>query len=59
LPNFIEVDVVDDNENKQYLIKLKDVDKRIFIKSFSEGTFKNISPCILEFDEEKTYRVMF
>jgi hypothetical protein len=27
-------------ENKQYLIKLKDVDKRIFIKVLSEGTLK-------------------
>jgi hypothetical protein len=28
VPNFIDVDVIDDTENKQYLIKLKDKDKK-------------------------------
>lgn len=53
LPNFVEVDVVDDNENKQYLIKLKDVDKKEFSsRVLSEGTLRILALCILEFDEK-------
>jgi predicted ATPase len=53
LPNFVEVDVVDDNENKQYLIKLKDVDKKEFSsRVLSEGTLRILALCILEFDDK-------
>jgi predicted ATPase len=51
LPNFVEVDVIDDNENKQYLIKLKDVDKKEFSsRVLSEGTLRQVALCILEYD---------
>ena len=60
LPNFIEVDVVDDTENKQYLIKLKDVDKKEFSsRVLSEGTLRILALCILEFDEKHTGLLCF
>lgn len=60
LPNFIEVDVLDDNENKQYLIKLKDVDKKEFSsRVLSEGTLRILALCILEFDEKHTGLLCF
>ena len=60
LPNFTEVDVVDDNENKQYLIKLKDVDKNEFSsRVLSEGTLRILALCILEFDEKHTGLLCF
>ena len=60
LPNFIGVDVLDDNENKQYLIKLKDVDKKEFSsRVLSEGTLRILALCILEFDEKHTGLLCF
>ena len=60
LPNFTEVDVVDDNENKQYLIKLKDVDKKEFSsRVLSEGTLRILALCILELDEKHTGLLCF
>ncbi len=60
LPNFIEVDVVDDNENKQYLIKIKDVDKKEFSsRVLSEGTLRILALCILEFDDKHTGLLCF
>lgn len=60
LPNFIEVDVIDDKENKQYLIKLKDVDKKEFSsRVLSEGTLRILALCILEFDEKHTGLLCF
>ena len=60
LPNFTEVDVVDDNENKQYLIKLKDVDKKEFSsRVLSAGTLRILALCILEFDEKHTGLLCF
>lgn len=51
LPNFIAVDVVDDIENKQYLIKIKDKDKKEFTsRVLSEGTLRILALCILEYD---------
>lgn len=60
LPNFTEVDVVDDNENKQYLIKLKDTDKKEFSsRVLSEGTLRILALCILEYDEKHTGLLCF
>jgi predicted ATPase len=60
LPNFIEVDVVDDNENKQYLIKLKDKDKKEYSsRVLSEGTLRILAICILEYDEKHTGLLCF
>jgi len=60
LPNFIDVDVIDDNENKQYLIKLKDVEKKEFSsRVLSEGTLRILALCILEFDDKHTGLLCF
>jgi predicted ATPase len=60
LPNFVDVDVIDDNENKQYLIKLKDVDKKEFSsRVLSEGTLRVLALCILEYDEKHTGLLCF
>lgn len=60
LPNFTEVDVIDDNVNKQYLIKLKDVDKKEFSsRVLSEGTLRILALCILEFDDNHTGLLCF
>jgi predicted ATPase len=60
LPNFIEVNVVDDNENKQYLIKLKDKDKKEYSsRVLSEGTLRILALCILEYDDKHTGLLCF
>ena len=60
LPNFTEVDVIDDKENKQYLIKLKDVEKKEFTsRVLSEGTLRILALCILEFDDKHTGLLCF
>lgn len=51
LPNFVDVDVIDDTENRQYLIKLQDVDGKYYSsRVLSEGTLRVLSLCILEHD---------
>ncbi|MDX2303189.1 MAG: ATP-binding protein [Microscillaceae bacterium] len=60
LPNFIQIDVVDDQENKQYLIKLKDKDKKEFSsRVLSEGTLRILALCILEYDDKHTGLLCF
>ena len=60
LPNFTEVNVVDDKENKQYIIKLKDSDKKEFSsRVLSEGTLRILALCILEYDEKHTGLLCF
>jgi len=60
LPNFIEVDVIDDVENKQYLIKLKDKDKKEYSsRVLSEGTLRILTLCILEYDTKHTGLLCF
>lgn len=60
LPNFIEVEVFDDKENKQYLIKIKDVDKKEFSsRVLSEGTLRILALCILEYDDRHTGLLCF
>lgn len=60
LPNFIEVDVIDDTENKQYLIKLKDKDKKEYSsRVLSEGTLRILTLCILEYDDRHTGLLCF
>ncbi len=51
LPNFIDVDVVDETENRQYLIRLQDVDGKYYSsRVLSEGTLRILSLCILKHD---------
>ena len=60
LPNFIDVDVIDDTENKQYLIKLKDKDKKEYSsRVLSEGTLRILTLCILEYDNKHTGLLCF
>lgn len=52
LPDFIEVKVIDDKENKQYIIKLVDRDgKEYSSRVLSEGTLRILALCILEQDD--------
>lgn len=51
IPSFISVDVEDDKENKQYVIKLKDNDHKTYSsRVLSEGTLRILALSILEFD---------
>ncbi len=51
IPSFIIADVIDDKENKQYLIKLKDTDKKEYTsRVLSEGTLRILALCIIEAD---------
>ncbi len=53
LPNFVSIDVYDDKENKQYIIKLKDNDQKEYTsRVLSEGTLRIIALCVLEFDNK-------
>lgn len=60
LPNFIEVDSVDDVENKQFIIKLKDTHKKIYTsRVLSEGTLRILALCILQYDDTHTGLLCF
>ena len=52
LPQFIEVKVYDDKENRQFIIKLIDKDKKEYTsRVLSEGTLRILTLCILEYDD--------
>lgn len=60
LPNFIEVDVMDDKANKQYIIKLKSEDGREFTsRVLSEGTLRILALCILQNDDSHNGLICF
>lgn len=60
VPNFIEVKVIDDKENKQYLIKLIDKDRKEYSsRVLSEGTLRILALCIIEQDELHTGLLCF
>ena len=53
VPNYTDVDVIDDKENKQYIIYLKgEDDKEYSSRVLSEGTLRILTLCILEYDEK-------
>ncbi len=53
IPNFVSVDVFDDSENKQYIIILKDIDRKEYTsRVLSEGTLRILALCVLEQDEK-------
>lgn len=53
LPEFIQVDVLDDSANKQYLIRLKNEDGKMFTsRVLSEGTLRLLTLCILLYDDK-------
>jgi predicted ATPase len=60
VPNFIKVNVLDDKENKQFIIKLIDKDgKEYTSRVLSEGTLRILALCILEQDEQHTGLLCF
>lgn len=60
LPDFIEIDAFDDVENKQYVIKLKDKNKREYSsRVLSEGTLRILALCILQYDDKHTGLLCF
>ncbi|WP_313418301.1 AAA family ATPase [Sphingobacterium multivorum] len=60
VPNFIEVKIFDDKENKQFLIKLLDKDgKEYSSRVLSEGTLRILALCILEQDDHHTGLLCF
>jgi predicted ATPase len=60
VPNFIEVKILDDRENKQFIIKLLDKDgKEYSSRVLSEGTLRILALCILEQDDQHTGLLCF
>lgn len=60
LPNFIDLDVIDNVEKKQYIIKLKDKDhKEYSSRVLSEGTLRLLALCILTYDNKHTGLLCF
>lgn len=60
LPNYTDVTVKDDTENKQYIIYLKSVDgKEYSSRVLSEGTLRLLALCILEQDNKHTGLLCF
>ncbi len=60
ISGFIDVDVVDDTENKQFIIKLKDKDKKEYTsRVLSEGTLRILALCILESDHQHNSLLCF
>jgi predicted ATPase len=60
VPNFIDVRVLDDKENKQFIIKLIDKDgKEYTSRVLSEGTLRILALCILEQDDQHTGLLCF
>lgn len=60
VPNFIEVKVLDDKENKQFVIKLIDKDRKEYSsRVLSEGTLRILALCILEQDDQHTGLLCF
>ena len=60
IPNYTEVEVKDDVENKQYVIYLKGDDgKEYSSRVLSEGTLRMLALCILEQDDKHTGLLCF
>lgn len=60
IPNYTDVIIEDDSENKQYIIYLKSVDgKKYSSRVLSEGTLRLLALCILEHDGKHTGLLCF
>lgn len=60
LPNFVGVDVMDDVENKRYVIVLHDVDKKEYTsRVLSEGTLRILALCVLCQDDRHSGLLCF
>jgi len=53
LPNLIDIDVYNDEANKQFIIRVKSEDGREFSsKVLSEGTLRLLALCVFQFDDD-------
>lgn len=60
LPEFIEVDAIDDAERNQYLIKVKDTNKKTYSsRVLSEGSLRILALCVLAYDDTHTGLLCF
>ncbi len=60
LPSFTEVNVYDDNVNRQFIIKVKEEDGKEFSsRVLSEGTLRLLALCILQYDDKHTGLLCF
>ncbi|RPH61456.1 MAG: ATP-binding protein, partial [Chloroflexi bacterium] len=60
LPNFTEVNVLDDKANQQFIIKVKEGGGKEFSsRVLSEGTLRLLTLCILEYDKKHTGLLCF
>ncbi|HWY38729.1 MAG TPA: AAA family ATPase [Bacteroidia bacterium] len=60
LPGFTDVEVLDDSPNRQYVIKLKGEDGKVFSsRVLSEGTLRILALCVLGYDNEHTGLLCF
>ena len=52
LPNFVGIDIADDKENNQFLLRLKDANGRWYSsRVLSEGTLRILTLCVMLLDE--------
>lgn len=60
LPGITEVDVQDDKANQQFVIEVKNSDKRTFSsRVLSEGTLRLLALCVMLYDEEHRGLICF
>jgi predicted ATPase len=60
LPNFIDVDAIDDKANKQFVIRIKGEDGREFSsRVLSEGTLRILTLCIFLHDDQHRSLICF
>ncbi len=60
LPGIMEVDVLDDKANQQFVIQVKNSDGRLFSSQvLSEGTLRLLALCVMLYDEEHQGLICF
>ncbi len=60
LPNFTDVNVYDDKENRQFIIKVKEENENEFSsRVLSEGALRLLALCILQYDDRHTGLLCF
>jgi predicted ATPase len=60
LPNFTDVNIIDDEANRQYIIRLKGEDgKEYSSRVLSDGTLRVLALCILQYDEKHAGMLCF
>lgn len=60
LPNFISIDVIDDDSKKEYIIQLIDTNKQEYSsRVLSEGTLRLLALCVMEYDARHTGLLCF